>query len=387
MYLYKHNDAWSFRIDAGINPKTGKRKQLSRHGFKKKSDAQKAATKLQQEYFSNTVIENNNITFKEFSKEWLVLYTPSVKISTVRVRKHELGLLYEFLDGIPIQAVTARQYQHLLAALKESGFADNTISGVHTTARMVFKKAQEFKIIRDDPTEFARPARPKNDSIEAAEEIPRYLEKDELALFLRTARDNGLLGDYATFMVLAYTGMRIGELEALTWNDIDMQECTISISKTLYCPTNKSTEYMLLSPKTPKSYRVLDVDPVVIAALKAYKAEQNVDKMQHKREWHNAYDFVITAVKAFGYPKEQKSFQFRINRLQKIAKIPVYITPHVFRHTHTSLLAEAGIPLHEIMDRLGHMDDDTTRKIYLHVTKNRKKEASKKFAQLMRSVK
>ncbi|MGN7479195.1 tyrosine-type recombinase/integrase [Solibacillus silvestris] len=60
-------------------------------------------------------------------------------------------------------------------------------------------------------------------------------------------------------------------------------------------------------------------------------------------------------------------------------------TPHSLRHTHTSLLAEAGVSLEQIMDQLGHIDDHTTENIYLHITKEMKKEASHKFAQLMRS--
>jgi integrase len=58
-----------------------------------------------------------------------------------------------------------------------------------------------------------------------------------------------------------------------------------------------------------------------------------------------------------------------------------------FHNNATSLLAEAGVGLEEIMDRLGHSDDDTTRNVYLHVTKEMKKEASQKFGKLMRSLK
>lgn len=62
------------------------------------------------------------------------------------------------------------------------------------------------------------------------------------------------------------------------------------------------------------------------------------------------------------------------------------ITPHSLRQTHTSLLAEAGVELLQIMDRLGYTEDETTTQVYLHITKDRKKEASQKFAQLMRSL-
>nr|WP_230498622.1 tyrosine-type recombinase/integrase [Pseudoneobacillus rhizosphaerae] len=59
---------------------------------------------------------------------------------------------------------------------------------------------------------------------------------------------------------------------------------------------------------------------------------------------------------------------------------------HSLSHTHTSLLAEAKVGLEEIMDRLGHCDHDTTKNVYLHVTKEMKKETSHKFAQLMRNL-
>lgn len=76
----------------------------------------------------------------------------------------------------------------------------------------------------------------------------------------------------------------------------------------------------------------------------------------------------------------------RIVRLLKLADLNKELTPHSLRH-NTSLLAEAGVGLEEIMDRLDHTDDDTTRNVYLHVTKEMKKEASQKFGQLMRCLK
>lgn len=61
-------------------------------------------------------------------------------------------------------------------------------------------------------------------------------------------------------------------------------------------------------------------------------------------------------------------------RLLKKSHLNLKVTPLSFRHTHTSLLAEAGVELEEIMDRLGHKDDEVTRNVYLHVTSVRKRE-------------
>lgn len=75
-----------------------------------------------------------------------------------------------------------------------------------------------------------------------------------------------------------------------------------------------------------------------------------------------------------------------MGRLLRLANLNNALTPHSLRHTHTSLLAETKVTLETIMERLGHTDDDTTKKIYLHVTKPQKKEASQKFAELMRDL-
>jgi integrase len=88
----------------------------------------------------------------------------------------------------------------------------------------------------------------------------------------------------------------------------------------------------------------------------------------------------------FGYPIVIKNVRDRMKRLLTIAGLNKALTPHGLRHTHTSLLAEAGVSLEQIMDRLGHTDDQITKNVYLHVTEEMKKEASQKFAELMRSL-
>ncbi len=87
-----------------------------------------------------------------------------------------------------------------------------------------------------------------------------------------------------------------------------------------------------------------------------------------------------------GYPDFIKTIENRMRRLLKKMGKKEYLTPHSLRHTHTSLLTEAGVSLPEIMERLGHVNDDTTTQVYLHVTKSRKKEASQKFGELMRGI-
>lgn len=381
---------WAFIIDVGIDPGTGKRKQKKKGGFNSKKEAQEAAALLLAELSRGEYIEEKNITFEQFAQEWINIYqsTGNVKISTIRIRQHEISRLLPYFAKLKMKDITKKLYQDALLDLKKQGYADNTIDGIHRTGRMIFKKAVEQKIIKSDPTEFAVVPKTQKtvEDLENEIEIPKYMEKEELALFLETAKKYGLDKDYVVFLTLAYTGMRVGELCALKWKDIDFVEKTISITKTYYNPKLNIKNYQLLTPKTEASRRVIDVDEIVIKALMKHKSEQNKIRVRYRDIYHDQ-DFVFTKNKPFlGYPEYPKLIQNRMERLLKIAGLNPELTPHSLRHTHTSLLAEAGVSLEQIMARLGHRDDETTRNIYLHVTKPKKKEASQKFAQLMKSL-
>jgi len=381
---------WYFVIGIGKDPISGDRKRKKFGPHKTKSDAEKAATIMEAEVSQGTYVEERNIAFEKFAEEWLLGYQGSgkIKVSTVRVRQHEIDKLLQYFGKLKIKNITKKQYQDALNKLK-ARYADNTLDGVHRTGRMIFKRAVELEVIKSDPTEYAIVPKTQKtvDELEQEEEVPKYLEKEELALFLRTAKEEGLEGDYAVFLTLAYTGMRVGELCSLKWRDIDFDEKTISITKTYYNPNNNIKKYQLLPPKTKTSRRIINVDYEVIEELKKLRAEQKAVRMQYRKTYHD-HDFVFikSDEENAGYPIYIKLIEIRMARLLKLSGLSPMLTPHSLRHTHTSLLAELKFELHEIMARLGHSDDATTRNVYMHVTKPKKKEAAHKFGELMRSL-
>ena len=128
------------------------------------------------------------------------------------------------------------------------------------------------------------------------------------------------------------------------------------------------------------------MDEEIINALKEHKEVQNQIIKQLGDDYYNK-DFIFAKMeRQHGYPIVIKTLQNRMKRLLHIANLNQELTPHSLRHTHTSLLAEAGVALEQIMDRLGHSDDQITKNVYLHVTQEMKKEASQKFSELMRSL-
>jgi integrase len=251
---------------------------------------------------------------------------------------------------------------------------------------MIFKFGLKSKAIDIDPTENAYV--PKDavtvEDLENNVEIPKYMERDELVLFLDTARKHGLELDYEVFYTLSYSGMRVGEMCALKETNINRSMNQIKINKTLYNPNNNYRKFKIHTPKTPSSIRDIDVEDEHISMLDNIIAVNKIEKKVREDKYED-HGFVFAKRGEYaGCPLVLKQVENRMNRLLRIAGLSQELTPHSLRHTHTSLLAEAGVSLEQIMARLGHSDDKTTKLIYLHVTKARKKEASQKFSELMR---
>lgn len=379
---------WYYVIDIGINPQTGKRDQKKKGGYATKSDAQTAAALVIAELEQGTYVEEKNITFEDYASQWLKAYRrkDNIKISTVNIRERSIKHLNKFFAKLPMHRISEKRYQDMLNALFDKGYSKSTIKGIHAAAAMIFKQAHTKRVIKTNPAAGAviPQARLTVEDIEQANDIPVYMEREELLLFLDTARSQGLDRDFIVFNTLAYTGMRSGELCALKWSDIDYDKQTISITKTNYNQSNNVKKYTLQPPKTKRSVRVIDVEDDVLTELKKHQAFQNRVRMRMRNVYHDQ-DFVFAQMdRNPGYPLYSVLIQYRMNRLLKLAGLNPALSPHSLRHTHTSLLAEAGVSLEQIMHRLGHSNDVTTRTIYLHVTKPKRKEASEKFAELMR---
>lgn len=89
------------------------------------------------------------------------------------------------------------------------------------------------------------------------------------------AKTEELESDLLMFTLLAYTGLRVGELLALKWSDIDFEAHTLRVSKTYYNPNNNKRKFQLLTPKTDKSIRTISIDEIVVYLLLDHKSRMN----------------------------------------------------------------------------------------------------------------
>lgn len=360
--------AYMFQAYLGIDPLTGKKKRTTRRGFKTQKEAKLALAQLQIEIESNSFSKKNYSTFKEVYELWFANYKHTVKESSVqRVQYLFNNQILPKFSHMRINKINTAICQKIVNEWNE----ENAPTRLRSYTKKVFTYAMSLNLISSNPMDnILVPRKMSHQKTEKKNFLDRYQLKD----FLGLVKQQETFSIYTMFHVLAYTGLRKGELISLTWDDIDFTNQTLSINKTGYYLNGNP---YITSTKTNKSTRIISVDKSTISLLKQWKLEQK--KLLLSR----------------GIPikpdKKQLIFSSNNNNLihnsflnEILRKYPQYnITPHGFRHTHASLLFEAGASIKQVQERLGHTNINTTLEIYTHVTKEAEKESAEKFLRYM----
>lgn len=376
----KSGYVWECFGDAPPNPVTGKRRQIKRRGRTQgiaKSRVEDAIRALKEDGIDERV--SATIPFEKVAEKWLEVYAATgVKDGSVRVREKEINIMKKYFGKSPIGEITHNLYQNMLLSLSKDGnkgepYADTTISGVNTCANMIFKYAIRNKLIKDNPrTDVVVPKKKKTiEEIEQTQIEEGYMESEELETFLDAALKIGLELDKEWFYTLAFSGMRPGELIALQKNDLDFDNNTIRISKSIYNPNNNMREYQLGTTKT-NNVRIIDMEPIIMNMLKKLVHKNDKHKMKYRTLLDDFHDKDFVFQRPNGYPFVIKNLGDRMRRILRYVDIEKKLTPHSFRHTHISMMTESKVDLPTIMERVGHEDPETTLRVYTHVTNKMK---------------
>ncbi|CAH1205853.1 Tyrosine recombinase XerC [Paenibacillus plantiphilus] len=378
----KQGYKWVCTKDGPPDPVTGKRKQIMRRGnTQKEAEARvdKVIKDLKEHGIDHQVIKNKS--FDMVSLEWLDSYSRSaVKKSTIRLRKNSITVLNKYIKSVNIEKITHKTHQGILNDLDDQGFSRSHIEGTHVTANLIYKYAIREKYIKDNPAAGAV-IPTKTMTVEEIENAPieqSYLEENELTEFLEAVIKYGLPDDKEMFYLLAFTGMRSGEMIALKETDFFFDTNKFRITKTLYNPDNNKMKYELTPPKTTKSIRTNDLDPLVAKIIEEHIKRKRKIRLAVKNFNPDYHDEKFVFCDDDGYPYIQKTVIRRMDRILRKTSIIKKATPHIFRHTHISMMAAAEVDLITIMKRVGHDDPKTTLKIYTHVTEKMNKNATDK---------
>lgn len=177
------------------------------------------------------------------------------------------------------------------------------------------------------------------------------------------------------------TGLRQGELLALQWSNINFDKGELEVKQSIRrvelidSDGSKESKIILQPPKSKNSVRIVPIPSNIIPILKEHQAKQIEEEVNCKQAYEKN-DFVFTT--KLGKPIEARTLARSYQRLLKKAEIE-YRKFHSLRHTYTTKLFEAGVPLKTVQILLGHSDISITANIYTHVMPKEKITAVEKI--------
>lgn len=363
---------WGFIIELGTGA-DGKRKQKTSFRFDRKKDAHAAGSEWIEEYQRNNGLLpsiKTEVTIAEYFERFME-YSEAradIKPSTVKVRKGTGFRIKKHMGDLQVQRVSEKELQDAFDDLMNTDLKKSYLTTILITVKMLFDLSIEEGIRVDNPAQSVTIEKPLIHAEDQYEEpLPRFLELEELNEFLDTAYSQLDYRFYAAFYLLGHTGMRPGELMALKWQDFHKKNQTLDIYKTIYWENDRIDDFQLLTTKTNYGKRRIDLSDDCCEVLLTWKEKQAKEKAQSWR-WMDE-DFIFTNMVYGGHPLKHRALSRHLRNALKNTDIKKHITPHSFRHTHISLLAEAGVPLTAIKARVGHGQGKVTERIYMHVTR------------------
>ncbi|WP_293677743.1 site-specific integrase, partial [Streptococcus sp. UBA632] len=168
------------------------------------------------------------------------------------------------------------------------------------------------------------------------------------------------------YLTLLATGLRIGEAVALEWSDIDLDNGVIDVNKTL----NNRIE--INSPKSMASYRQISIDKATILMLKQYK------NRQHVKAWELGRSEKVVFSNFTDKYIDPNNIRNQLYKHFKNAGVP-NVRFHGLRHTHATLMLNAGMSPKDLQHRLGHSNITMTLNIYVHATEEGAKQGGNIF--------
>lgn len=351
----------------------GKNIRATRQGFVTKSDARKEAMRLKSEFQESGYQKKTYETFKEIYELWFdTIYKSEVKEST-SVKTQELFKNHVLKDfgHIAISNITPQQCQS--AVTKWAGRITKA-KQMKNYCLKIFDFSINQGLIKGNPMERVHVPKKKKDK---KREVNFY-DKAELQRFLECAKQEANEKWYVLFRLLGFTGARKGEMLGLQWKNINFENNTITIDQTL--SRGENNRLIIQTTKTTAGERTITMDATTMSILKQWRTQQRLDylKLGHNTNTPNQYVFT-NMENGFIQHAHVTTVMNRIIKKGNLKKITV----HQLRHSHCSLLFDAGAKPMEVKERLGHSSIDVTLNIYAHVTDEKKDDTANVFAQYM----
>lgn len=353
---------WRYQMTF-IEERTGKKRRVSctlpKNTDKAKREAERILSEKVREV--NGIYDNAPETLSEALQAYLDAKSGIWRPSTLRRNSAASEALIRILGGDTlIDKLTAR---HVLTSFSGSGKNTTTLNELMVRLKSFIRWCYDTDRLED--ITWLVKLKPYPEASARAKNREKYLEKDELLKLLPELKVD--LNRYV-IAFLALSGLRIGELLCLTKGDVDLGARLIHVTKTI----DHRTGIVLEGAKTSTSVRdvyIQDELMDLIRDIRKYMAQMSLACGFRSDLFFSDFDG-----KPLQYYRVNKYFKENTERV-----IGRKLSLHSLRHTHASLMFEAGASLESVSMRLGHADSRVTRDIYLHITERLKERYNQTF--------
>ena len=399
----KRGTTWSYYFDLG--KVDGKRKRKEKGGFRTKKDAEAALAKALNEYNNaGMVFEPTEITVADYLNQWFDLYCKTnLKYNTQvgYLRLIQAHLIPKF-GAYRLKAITSAILQEYAVELKMNGYSKSHIVGILSVFSAALNYAVEpMHYIISNPMQYVKFPKvekpPRERIILTLDEWQRIIDR-----FPPESRF------HIPLMIGFYTGLRISETFALTWDDIDLENRTISVNKQIVKRNfgedvrkvvekkgkkEQRSSWYFTTTKTIASNRTVKFGETLYKELKAEKIRQSKNEIKYgeyytihvikieKDEKGNDIKRIVPIQKCVDSPLQRvrmvcvaengqytstDSFKYCARVIHR--ELRLAFDYHSLRHTHATLLIENGADVKDVQTRLGHTNIETTLQTYVHDT-------------------
>jgi integrase len=354
-------------VELPRDPETGKRRQKWVTVKGAKRDAERALAEMITEVERGCYgMAPAKLTVGEYLDMWLDAVKAKLRAQTYTSWRCRLRYWRQALGGVPLSKLTPLDVQRAVNAMSES-YASTTRGTIYAPFRIAMRQAVKWGLIPRSPT----------DGVSIPSPLQRKMTvwtEEQVTLFLQATRRSR---HFALFHTALATGMRLGELLGLTWEDVDLNEGVIHVRRSLI---PRFSEPVWQEPKTPRSRRKVPLDPVSVEILRQRRRQQIQDRLKAGPAWHE-YNLVFTTHE--GRPLRESYVLSMLKYFAGRAGVPP-IRFHDLRHTHATILLRQGVHPKVVAERLGHTRVSFTLEVYSHVLPDTQREAIKAMERVWR---
>jgi len=369
--IIKRGGGYSVVLDLGRGP-DGKRLRRWHSGYQTKKDAERARVELLGRLDQSTYVDPSKTTLSDFLDRWLQ-HMATVRDARTVERYGELLRLHvrPALGGTPLQKLTPMHFTDLYARLlregrrdgRPGGLSPRSVGHVHRAIHRALHQAVRWRLLATNPAaDLELPPAGKTEMV--------TLDHQQAARLLAAVEEAPTWLRMLVILGLAL-GCRRGELLALRWVDVGLEEGTVRVGRSLRIVGGRLD---VKGPKTEAGYRTLAVPTFAVAALRRHRAAQAELRLTLGGAYHDG-DLVVCQPDGRPVRPDYASAAFRA--LVARAGLPTDVHVHTLRHSAASLLAAAGVPASDIAAQLGHKDGgQLALRVYVHPLEENKRRAA-----------